>query len=60
LLAKEATSQSFASVLERLLVDVSLRETLGLGARVLVEERHSISAASERLCGLVAGLVGRR
>jgi glycosyltransferase involved in cell wall biosynthesis len=60
LLAKEATSQSFASVLERLLVDVSLRETLGLGARVLVEERHSISAASERLCGLVAVLVGRR
>jgi glycosyltransferase involved in cell wall biosynthesis len=58
LLAAEATSRSFALVLERLLAEPHLRVTLGHQARLAIEERHSISAASVRLCSLIAGLMG--
>jgi len=59
LLADPATPSAFAVVLNRLLLDADLRRRLGSSAQEAVRERHSIGAASVRLCDLLSRLVVR-
>jgi colanic acid/amylovoran biosynthesis glycosyltransferase len=52
LVVPEHDPEALADALQRLLEDVSLRESLAAGARVRIEERFSLAASVERLRSL--------